>query len=446
MRSVSKLSSTYHRIIFAVSLSDIITSFAVAVSTMPMPSNTREVYPFFKGKMIGNTQTCAVQAFAYIFGFNLTFNASLALSLFYLCKIRYNMRDEILRRYVEPFFLVSGLTFSFAGPIMLYQKQLYNPVPFVSWCNFGDYPYGCFLDDDIECIRGGDSSGFYQARGVFIGSIIGVSIHVVSMFLIVLSVYQADREWQIKTKDNSVSRDASTAPNQTEEEDSNSTATRESADQNVQFSNTKIIAKQALMYVAAFCATNVFIPNITSNTGSTTLQIMTLILKPSQGFFNAIIFVNHKVYTLQQCHSDLSFSEALRIVITSTSSVPEMIITFDSAASRTMGEERGIVRPQWFYSMNGAPENQENRDIHRRGRAGVKPSNPSNTPISIEVQDNLSTVSACADIESRNESWIDDNVLSLDPTNASIAHTRNSGISFGLSVFSAGSPSRRGTP
>ncbi len=98
-RSQVRLSSIYHRIMFMMSMMDIVNSVAISLSTLPMPSDG--IYPF-NGTSIGNIATCEAQAFAHIAGTGGSFFYICGLSFFYLCLIQIRMSDKCIRRCIEP--------------------------------------------------------------------------------------------------------------------------------------------------------------------------------------------------------------------------------------------------------------------------------------------------------------------------------------------------------
>ena len=97
--SPQKLSTTYHRIMASMSIFDIIASLAMAVSTLPMPSDDILRYD---GPMIGNKVTCQIQG--YIVFLALTGGGTLymCLSWYFVCSITFRMSLEKIRKRIEP--------------------------------------------------------------------------------------------------------------------------------------------------------------------------------------------------------------------------------------------------------------------------------------------------------------------------------------------------------
>ena len=57
------------------------------------------------------------------------------------------------------------------------------------------------------------------------------------------------------------------------------------------------------------------------------VQIFKCIFQPLQGLFNALIFVYHKVYNIRRSNKDLTFQEALFVLRTAPSQVPEVLLS-----------------------------------------------------------------------------------------------------------------------
>lgn len=71
-RTVARLSTVYHRVMFCMSLCDIIGSIGIALTTLPMPAVMPEEKKlnllYWPGPRYGNTVTCNAQAFFITFG------------------------------------------------------------------------------------------------------------------------------------------------------------------------------------------------------------------------------------------------------------------------------------------------------------------------------------------------------------------------------------------
>ena len=130
-----------------MSISDIFGSSMYILSTWPI-YNDGAVYA------IGNLTTCNIQGTLDQFASLTTPLFSGSLAIYYLLVIKYNWREDTVRKYQLWFYIIPlslGLSTSIAGIYM----ELYNSADWVCW--IAPYPPGC--DDSSEesmnpCIRG----------------------------------------------------------------------------------------------------------------------------------------------------------------------------------------------------------------------------------------------------------------------------------------------------
>ena len=305
--------ATYHRIMVCICLSDMLSSLAILLTTLPMPKDVNEVYNF-DGNSYGTVRTCEIQASSYGIGSGISCYASICLSLYYVLTIRYHVTHRVVSRYVEPLGLMTCLiSMGIWNYLNVKTLDNLNPVPFLSWCTVGDYPYGCYQEDGDACIRGQAKDVSIWTSGMIV-VLIGAAIQFICMALIISSVYNGEKE--------------SLHIAQVEMEAGDEETTREDVEmvakyreiQRLKMRRTKIVALQAFLYFASFAVTYSFVPQLTSKSQSAVLQVATLILKPLQGFFNAMIFIYHKVYLLR--HRDNLCKISLRDAITAVLRYP----------------------------------------------------------------------------------------------------------------------------
>jgi hypothetical protein len=171
---MSGIKTTYHRIILGLSSADCLTSLAIALTTIPMPKDV--IYPF-EMPSYGNIATCEAQGLVYMMGNAFVLCMNGILNIYYLCTLRYNMREKIFRCYLEiPLFIVS-LVISITLPsIALLNQELLNPSPYYPVCVANSYPLDCTKADNPEC-RGGGGRGalsplFYCTITIFFFTLI----------------------------------------------------------------------------------------------------------------------------------------------------------------------------------------------------------------------------------------------------------------------------------
>jgi hypothetical protein len=94
-------------------------------------------------------------------------------------------------------------------------------------------------------------------------------------------------------------------------------------------SMTRVVMQQAMMYIFAYLLT---IPLLIAafyeeHEGWSQFAIAKQVLAPLQGFFNALIFIYHKIENLQRLKPQLSFWDSLSVVLCNPSQVPHVIIS-----------------------------------------------------------------------------------------------------------------------
>jgi hypothetical protein len=315
-----------------MSIADMLSSFAISLTTIPMPKDVNEVYSF-DGNSYGTVVTCEIQAITYVLGIRLSAGASICLSVYYLLTIRYHVSHEVITRCVEPTFLIVTLLVAIIRPIfLLLRRQLYNPTPLMSWCTMGEFPLGCSEDDGEGCIRGQEGTTAKTRTLIWFQLATLTILQVVCLVSIVATVYTRDKEQaqkellNIDSSHQSIEevsrRDAGEVQHQEVEEESDAPLQHNNGDNHIQ--DTRMIVKHAIMYAIAFIGTNFLIPILSSD--STILAILTITFRPLQGFVNALIFISQKVYIIRQADEDLTFCKALNRIIMSPSVVPAIVL------------------------------------------------------------------------------------------------------------------------
>ena len=151
LRRPEKRSSVFSRLMVSLSVSDVVASICFFLTTWPVPAGTPGAYG-----AVGTTQTCTAQGFFGQAAYLCTPLYNGMLAFYYLLVIRYQWREDQLKR-IEPFLLIIpplvALCVAVAGLIL----DLYNFANFICW--IAPLPWGC-LDsarhgpDDANCIRG----------------------------------------------------------------------------------------------------------------------------------------------------------------------------------------------------------------------------------------------------------------------------------------------------
>lgn len=143
LRSLTRLNSIYHRIMFGMSVGDIMMSLAVAFThlAMPKPGISEAVDIMFDesdpSRRIGTVGTCDLQGFFFIVGANVNYMYFGTLSCYYYCVIVKTMKDKTIRERVEPLIHLIPVSVGLFSGIIFYIIGAYNPG--LAWCTMSEY-------------------------------------------------------------------------------------------------------------------------------------------------------------------------------------------------------------------------------------------------------------------------------------------------------------------
>lgn len=346
----SRVFSTYHRIMLGTSVADCIASLAIALTTLPMPRDV--IYPF-AGHALGNVKTCEVQGLSYLIGNCFVFCMTFLLDIFYLysltnlCKM---MQDKFQWIIEVPLFIAS-LLLSLLIPLVYFGPEAINPSPNDTFCSIYSYPQGCTTNSNSSC-RGGD----IDIRGKFARTYVPVMVItfatvLITMVLIVISFHNNERRLRkntakLRCSTTTVTATIVTASAPSEQE--NITAAMDENNNNYSSSldgtmlrtlrraqETKgIVTRQALMYIGAFFFSHGFTVLSYADlryhqyiSYTEWIAILRLIFQPLQGFFNMLIFLHHKVYSIRRDNPNESFSQALYTVFVAPKTVEDPVVS-----------------------------------------------------------------------------------------------------------------------
>lgn len=146
LRSEHQLNKPFRRIIFFLSVSDIMNSGALMLAPFMTPGNMSG---------IGNQITCDLQVIFFVVGgFLGVIGYMFGLCLYFLCVVRYNYTDAQFTKRVERYIHTGIIISAIVIIAVAYFFKASNPFPDKTMCYIVDYPFGCHTDDNVECIRG----------------------------------------------------------------------------------------------------------------------------------------------------------------------------------------------------------------------------------------------------------------------------------------------------
>jgi hypothetical protein len=168
----------YLRIMVAMSLYDAMYSiFSALTGTSLHPVSSGVVGAH------GTVESCSMQGFFVNWGFG-SFAYGAGLSLYYVMAIRYNVRDDILAKYLEPLIHGTIFAFFFGGAVVGVSLGLFNTNGAICWVS--EYPDGCH---GAECARA-EHAKLARILMIMLPSCISVLVILISLGLVAQAVWR----------------------------------------------------------------------------------------------------------------------------------------------------------------------------------------------------------------------------------------------------------------
>ena len=311
LRSTIGLSAIAHRLVFAMSVADILTSAAIALTTIPMPTST--IYNF-EGPILGNELTCSMQGFfVWLGGFSAIYlNACIA--IYFMCSITYKMKDAEVQRCIEPAMYITTVLATLPTAILFWIHKWYNPSPFETFCTAISYPWYCKaeLENSFECNIRGEPTTFQISSREWLALyyvsflLLGPVVAIYCMFRIARTVYLREKclkTYNSKFPENRIGQSA--------------LQQKQIQIKKERHHYTKGIMYQATGYIIASCLCNAttllqMVPTLQMNPE---LQILHTALRPCQGLLNFFVFFGQKVHDRRILEPCLSWEAAAKKVL-----------------------------------------------------------------------------------------------------------------------------------
>ncbi len=149
MISKDRLTCPFRRLIFGLSVADVIQSAAMIAGPFSLPKHQQ-------GALWSNGSefTCELQGFALHTGFAGVPMYVLSLSAYYLCAVRYNIKDRVFSKKVEPYLHAVSIIWTLGGGVACWSCGVFNMMASGNVCWYTPYPSNCLSNDDVECQRG----------------------------------------------------------------------------------------------------------------------------------------------------------------------------------------------------------------------------------------------------------------------------------------------------
>lgn len=265
IRRPEKRRTVFSRLILGLSTSDLVLSTCFFLSTWPAPVGTPGAYG-----AAGTTQTCTAQGFFSQGAALCTPIYNGALALYYLLVIRFQWREDQLRK-IEPLLHGVPIAFGLGTAVTGLVLDLYNYANWICW--IAPLPWGCKDSaryGTSDCERG-DNAWVFQWAFLYGPVWFLIAFVALAMLLVYRTVLQAERKTKRWTQQGSMNAKK-------------------------RQSHSKKVANQGMLYVTVFLLTWLFatltrILDLIKNRTYFPIVILMAFFLPCQGFFNALVYL-----------------------------------------------------------------------------------------------------------------------------------------------------------
>jgi len=379
-RSKEKMSSIFHRLLFMLSLSDIMSSIALGLSTIPIPSEYKDII----WNARGNATTCQMQGFFIFIGSMAAPLYNCSLCWYYVFVVVFQKKDNYIKKKVEPFLHGIPIIFSLTGAITILVNGAFNAN--MSFCFIGTNHN---WEDDLgenDCINSFDAKMlftiFSAAPYIILPIVIIVTMGI--MFRAVLEQEKTQKKYGaavLRTNLSHVMNDDTTDRLESGLEGSYSgrrsvkqiltKATAMKRRVSIASSNnnnrwmSRIILNRALAYSFGFIFTYTLPMIISINTllnkeTGFLLSMLARVLFPLQGFFNFLIFIYPKILHAKRSNKNLSWFGAFLHALSSKNNNRRNNNNMSSSQQRS-GVLRSKKRRRKDNNNNSHDDNRQQR-------------------------------------------------------------------------------------
>ncbi|GFH61399.1 hypothetical protein CTEN210_17875 [Chaetoceros tenuissimus] len=175
-QSETGLKSPYSRIIFGLSIADVLQSIGIFASPFAAPVDPQHIF----GR--GNVQSCSAVGFFTIAGSLAVPLYTLHLTYYFLKRVKYKVKPQDFANGQEKWLHIIIWMYSIVVPSLAAGKGMINPMRRGAMCYLGPSPTGCNTNDEIECIRG---------KGAHLVGAILIVLPLAAIFVALLTVLGA---------------------------------------------------------------------------------------------------------------------------------------------------------------------------------------------------------------------------------------------------------------
>ena len=130
LRSHHGLTTTYHRLVFGLSIGDIIFSFFIPILEGTM---VPKEYDYIVPSAMGNQGTCDAQGFLGAFGSGMALAYNCSICFYYLAIITFNKKDDYIRKKLEPWLHGISIFLPLVRPSMTLAIDGFNTIGGSCW-------------------------------------------------------------------------------------------------------------------------------------------------------------------------------------------------------------------------------------------------------------------------------------------------------------------------
>lgn len=323
----------YRRIIFGLSVSDILQSVGFIASPFAAPRGTPG-----STWAVGNTSSCEAIGFIFTAGGTMLPMYTFMLTSYFLLRVKYKMTIKDYAKKVEWKFHAFIIIWNVTSSIIALRQDLYNPTRAGSLCTMRECPLNCHSDLELagQCDRGEGSRKFSMIL-VFIPTLTSFIGMVVS--LVILNVYVVEHEiiyTNIKNSSSCCQKRAQTIKNlfwfgapPPEVDGSEPPVPVQSRECIRQRSNARAALVQSSLYLISFSVTYFFIAfdylyYVVSNGDNPNWTFLPIsIFLPIGGLLNIMVYTRPKVLSLMDRYPDFPKFVLFLLVVVSGGEAPE---------------------------------------------------------------------------------------------------------------------------
>jgi hypothetical protein len=311
-RSTLKLSTIYRRIIFGISVTDLIQSCSHIFAAFVLPKESG------MWAAIGNTTSCEIRGFVSTIASCMAFLYSISLSLYFLLVVKYNESETRIKRKFEPFFHAVPILYSLVVSVYILATRNFNRIGPTCW--IAPRPYNCKDDPNVECKSFGNTKILVLISNAFPA----ILAFFANCFILGVICYTVQEHHSANLQMyNRQSLALPISSPQQEPDQISPLAARLSRPSKAMVQRMKQIYHRAAAYITGFLITYIFAfiamvwTICTVHYPPFAVIFLARSLFTLQGFFNILIYTHPHVISYRRNHSEYLWIRALFDVVKS---------------------------------------------------------------------------------------------------------------------------------